>query len=439
MIFSSAVIALRPTKCSLTSWKRSSKIVTNSFSAVPYNQQYHTLGLLRNSTVLLNSISSSLRQPHLVKHPNKAIFKNYASEAKNEKKKSKGKIFLALVGFGVGALAGLGYVYRKMNHKVMPIANMDGNESIFLFSEPPPVDLIAKRVVNPNDTSGLKITLFQYEPCPFCKKVRAFLDFAGVSYDIVEVNPVTKKQVGWSTYKKVPTVVIKLKEGYQQLNDSSMIISSLQSYLMDRDQSLLNIVKFYPVVEYNEENGKKSSEIMNRYFLMFRDQEPVGRTKESIVEERRWRKWSDDVLMHTLSPNIYRTWDESLEAFQMFDKNGDWERIFSYWERQLVIYVGAAAMYLIGKRLKKRHNLLDDVRQSLYQEVNFFLKTVKSKGTPFLGGDLPNLADLAVYACISGIDGSRSFDDLMRNTNVGPWYTLMQQVIDSRRGKIVTT
>jgi len=157
----------------------------------------------------------------------------------------------------------------------------------------------------------------------------------------------------------------------------------------------------------------------------------------SFSEERRWRKWSDDVLMHTLSPNIYRTWDESVEAFKMFDKNGDWERIFSYWERQLVIYVGAAAMYMIGKRLKKRHNLLDDVRQSLYNEVNHFMKTVKSKGTPFLGGNLPNLADLAVYACIVSIDGSVAFDDLLRNTTVAPWYARMQQVIESRRGKVV--
>jgi len=344
---------------------------------------------------------------------------------------------MAVVGFGVGALAGLGYMYRKMNTKVMPIANIDGKGNSFLFSEPPPVDVIARRVENPTDDSGLKITLFQYQACPFCTKVRAYLDFAGVSYDVVEVNPVTKKQVGWSIYKKVPTVIIKVKEGYQQLNDSSMIISSLASFLREKNQDLLKIVKFYPVVEYSEEDGSKRSEIMNRYFLMFGDEEPVDRTKESIVEERRWRKWSDDVLMHTLSPNIYRTWDESVAAFRMFDKNGDWERIFSYWERQLVIYVGAAAMYMIGKRLKKRHNLLEDVRLSLYQEVNHFMKAVKSKGTPFLGGDLPNLADLAVYACLVSIDGSVAFDDLLSNSSVAPWYTRMQQVIESRRGNVI--
>ena len=27
---------------------------------------------------------------------------------------------------------------------------------------------------------------------------------------------------------------------------------------------------------------------------------------KDIVEERRWRKWTDEVLVHTLSPNVYR-------------------------------------------------------------------------------------------------------------------------------------
>ena len=62
-----------------------------------------------------------------------------------------------------------------------------------------------------------------------------------------------------------------------------MIISSLASFLREKNQDLLKIVKFYPVVEYSEEDGSKRSEIMNRYFLMFGDEEPVDRTKESIV------------------------------------------------------------------------------------------------------------------------------------------------------------
>lgn len=357
------------------------------------------------------------------------------------KKKAGGKIVLLVTAFGVGAVASLAYYYRKLTTKHLPIANVDTGGNKFLFSEAPPVDRIAKRFVNPNDTSNLNLVLYQYEPCPFCKKVRAFLDFSGLSYDVVEVNSVTKKQVSWSDYKKVPIVIVKSKFGYQQLNDSTVIISALTSLLLDPSQDITDIVKCYPKMDFVDDDGTKRSEIMNRYFLMFGDQDlvceqsPQGRSKESIVEERRWRKWSDEVLIHTISPNIYRTWEEAVEAFQMFSKNGDWEKIFSSWERQVIIYVGAFAMLLIGKRLKKRHNLLEDPRQSLYQEVNHFLKAVQAKGTQFLGGQEPNLADLAVYGCISSITGTRSFDDLLANTSVAAWYSGVHQALESRRGK----
>nr|CAG4647171.1 EOG090X08KD [Megafenestra aurita] len=351
-------------------------------------------------------------------------------------KNQSSKVKLLIIGFGLGALVGLGYVYRKMNLKTIPIANVDSENDLLLL-EAPPIDFIAKKVLGKEEMANLQITLFQYEPCPFCKKVRAYLDFAGLSYNVIEVNPVTKKQLRWSAYKKVPIVLVKVQGGYQQLNDSSMIISTLASLMADPEQGLLKIVKYYPQVDFQGTDGKKGTEIMNRYFLMFGDKEPAGRSKESLLEERRWRKWSDDVLMHTLSPNIYRSWNEALEAFNMFSKNGDWERIFSSWERNVVIYVGAAVMYLVGKRLKKRHQLLDDTRQSLYNEVNYFLKMLQTKGTRFIGGEEPNLADLAVYACISSIDGTTTFYDLLNNTRISPWYEAMCSVIDSRRGKVI--
>lgn len=45
--------------------------------------------------------------------------------------------------------------------------------------------------------------------CPFCCKVRAYLDYYGYSYDIVEVNSINKSQLDWSGYKKVPTLAIQ--------------------------------------------------------------------------------------------------------------------------------------------------------------------------------------------------------------------------------------
>ena len=54
------------------------------------------------------------------------------------------------------------------------------------------------------DLNGLKFTLYQYQTCPFCCKTRVFLDYYGISYDVVEVNSVKRTEIKWSKYKKVP-------------------------------------------------------------------------------------------------------------------------------------------------------------------------------------------------------------------------------------------
>ena len=75
--------------------------------------------------------------------------------------------------------------------------------------------LIAFQVVTA-DKTGLRLTLYQYESCPFCCKVRAMLDYYGLSYDIVEVDPLSRAQIQWSAYKKVPILVLEGvgEEGY---------------------------------------------------------------------------------------------------------------------------------------------------------------------------------------------------------------------------------
>ncbi len=56
--------------------------------------------------------------------------------------------------------------------------------------------------------TDLKLTLYQYKTCPFCSKVRAFLDYHGLPYEIVEVNPVMRQELKWSTYRKVPILMV---------------------------------------------------------------------------------------------------------------------------------------------------------------------------------------------------------------------------------------
>uniref|UniRef100_A0A1B6ENQ9 Glutaredoxin domain-containing protein n=1 Tax=Cuerna arida TaxID=1464854 RepID=A0A1B6ENQ9_9HEMI len=345
-------------------------------------------------------------------------------------------LFLTIAGVGAGAVLGGGYSLYLIQNASTPVSN-EGVGTTAAFLERFPDVSISRRIYNANDTSGLQLTLFQYPTCPFCCKVRAFLNYYGISYDVVEVNPVLRQQMGWSQYKKVPILLAKVENGYQQLNDSSMIISALSSYLLESQGNLPEIVRCYPSISYHDDDGKLKNEVVNRYFIMFNDEIPKNRTKEELEEERKWRKWADSVLVHTLSPNVYRTKAEAFQAFTWFSEVGEWDRLFSSWERNLIVYAGAYAMLIIGKRLKKRHNLKDDVRQSLYDECNYWMKAIQKKSTPFLGGKQPNLGDLAVYGVLSSIEGCDAFHDLLQNTKIGNWYWPMKELVQSHTGVVI--
>lgn len=67
-------------------------------------------------------------------------------------------------------------------------------------------------------------------------------------------------------------------------------------------------------------------------------------------EEIKWRKWADDWLVHLISPNVYRTPAEALASFDYIVREGK----FGAFEGFVAKYMGAAAMWLISKRLKSR-------------------------------------------------------------------------------------
>ncbi|OAY77991.1 Prostaglandin E synthase 2 [Ananas comosus] len=230
--------------------------------------------------------------------------------------------------------------------------------------EPPPPELVPKDVV-----------LYQYEACPFCNKVRAFLDYHDIPYRVVEVNPLSKKEIKWSDYKKVPILVV---DG-EQLIDSSDIINKLSKRISTDD------------------------------FV-------IGE------EEAKWRRWVDEHLVHLLSPNIYRTTSEALESFDYIAKHGN----FSATERFTVKYAGAAAMYMVSKKLKKKYNITDE-RAALYEAAETWTKALDGKD--FLGGSKPNLADLAVFGVLRPIRYLQAGRDMVENTHIGEWYQRMENAV----------
>lgn len=99
-----------------------------------------------------------------------------------------------------------------------------------------------------------------------------------------------------------------------------------------------------------------------------------------------------------------------------------------------MINVGAWAMYLIGKRLKKRHHLKTDVRQSFYDEINNWLGAINPRGGVFMGGQNPDLSDLTVYGILRSIEGCDAFKDALEHTQIGNWYQAMTEKVKSHAG-----
>ncbi|XP_049435400.1 prostaglandin E synthase 2 [Epinephelus fuscoguttatus] len=276
---------------------------------------------------------------------------------------------------------------------------------------------------------GLKLTLYQYKTCPFCSKVRAFLDYHGLPYEIVEVNPVMRQEIKWSTYRKVPILMVNEDV---QLNDSSVIISSIKTYLINKEKSMTDIIRCYPEMKATNDRGKQVTEYANKYWLMLSEDETAALYPEKGIqkEEMKWRQWADDWLVHLISPNVYRTTGEALASFDYIVREGK----FGSFEGFFAKYVGAVAMFIISKRLKSRHNLQDDVRQDLYKAVNEWVAAIGKK-RKFMGGDHPNLADLAVFGVLRVMEGLQAFDDMMANTKVKHWYRRMERASLNHEGR----
>ncbi|KAI3930782.1 hypothetical protein MKX01_037228 [Papaver californicum] len=224
-----------------------------------------------------------------------------------------------------------------------------------------------------------------YEACPFCNKIKAFLDYYDVPYKVVEVNPISKKEIKWSEYKKVPILVV---DG-QQMVDWSEIIDTLNNKSLHHEKPI---------------------------------------SKEDDTEENQWRRWVDNHLVHILSPNIFRSRAEALESFDYITTHGN----FSFMEKVTAKYAGAAAMYFVSKKLKKRHNITDE-HAALYEAANTWVEALKGRGAT------PNLGDLAVYGVLRPIRYLTSGKDMVEHTQIGEWYTRMEKAVgESSRKKTAT-
>ena len=132
------------------------------------------------------------------------------NKEKDEARQRKNKLLGAAVAGGTIAGCLWGYLTYTSDKKDEVIGN-DNTVKEYLLEKAPPYFKPARVIPSASDKpQNFKITLFQYQTCPFCCKARVFLDYFGLSYDVVEVNSVLRTQVKWSKYKKVPIVVVEV-------------------------------------------------------------------------------------------------------------------------------------------------------------------------------------------------------------------------------------
>lgn len=260
-----------------------------------------------------------------------------------------------------------------------------------------------------------KVTLYQFESCPFCRKARAVLDFCDVAYDVVEVNPLTKSETKSfaSDYKKVPILVVEelQNNGLFQIRDSKAIVKA--------------VLKACPHVQIGGDN--KSTRQPGSVSL----NDEIKLDKEGYLDlsiDEAWIKWIEAYLLQLVVVNIYGTLSESRETFDYLLTHKD----FGWLAREASYWAGSIVMNQVARsRLKKYKHIQGKHRQAFFDACADMGSAAMEAGG-FLGGTLPSAADLNAYGVIRSLDGTKSLREAIEG-EAGPefasWYENMNQAV----------
>jgi microsomal prostaglandin-E synthase 2 len=264
---------------------------------------------------------------------------------------------------------------------------------------------IALRI--PNDFQTSKVTIYQYESCPFCRKVRAALDYSKQPYSVVEVHPLTKSETKEFEYKKVPLLVVEDQNSNKiQLRNSSDIVDAVLLHRLGKIPDIDQQAIRSPVETWkNTEKNWKS---------------------DSPNKSDEWIRWTDGYLVHLVVMNIYRTFKEARGTFDYLlthEKFGFFSKYATYWS-------GSVVMWFLSRKRRKQYEMNNgEERHALYDALEMFLDS-RSKGSKFLGNQDPSRVDFNVYGVVRSMEGLPVFEDIMDEVHgLKEWFTDMEIAI----------
>jgi len=190
------------------------------------------------------------------------------------------------------------------------------------------------------------ITLYQFESCPFCSKVRTLLNYIDQPFEVVEVSPFGMKELNFTDHKKVPV----LKDDDKVITESANII-----------------------------------DYVNEHYAKF----PVDEnTKE-------WTDWIDNTLVHYITPLVHPDFSTSLKNFKYIIKTGQ----YGWLKTKLVRFAGAIAMPKVAKKLQAKYNIEDAKAEYLIAIDHWSDNGLDGK--VFFGGDNPDFVDCSVFGVLN--------------------------------------
>jgi microsomal prostaglandin-E synthase 2 len=270
------------------------------------------------------------------------------------------------------------------------------------------------------------VTLYQYEVCPFCCKVKAALDYYRVPYTVVEVSPLTKRQLKWGPHKKVPVAV--LEPGGLVVADSSAIISRLAAgaRAAGGEGGGGGSGNSSGRGWFGRRGGSASASAANPTTATPAGEPPALTPADA---ETAWRRWVDGRLVRVLTLNIYRTPGEAWQAFDYITEAGNFGGPL---ETGAARVVGAGMMWAIAGRLAKKYGILEAPRDALASVGREWVDGALGGGArPFAGGGAgPDLADLSAFGVWRAVAGTDTFGAAMAgNRELAAWYARMEGAV----------
>ena len=190
------------------------------------------------------------------------------------------------------------------------------------------------------------ITLYQFQSCPFCSKVRSLLNHIEQPFEIVEVSPFGMKELDFTDHKKVPV----LKNGDEVITESATII-----------------------------------EYVNEHYAKF----PRDETSKE------WTDWIDNTLVHYITPLVHPNFSTSKKNFQHIIKSGQ----FGWLKTKLVRFAGAIAMPKVAKKLQAKYNI-ENPQAEYLTAIDHWVNNGLA-GKVFFGGNKPDFVDCSVFGVLN--------------------------------------